>query len=99
MASEENWNADMALGETMLDNWLANYQSSYGQVKPKVIILSAAGGGMKSSVFTFRGLQMLDSLTNDDVSNHTLLMSGASGGMYGLSYWRELLIEGSTKQY
>ena len=92
MASEEHWISDAALGEEMLNNWLENYQSSYGEIKPKVVILSAAGGGMKSGVFTFKGLQILDSLSNDKVSDHTLLMSGASGGMYGLSYWRELLL-------
>ncbi len=92
MASNEHWNEDFALGELMLNNWLKRHEKVHGKTKPKVVIISAAGGGMKAGVFAFRGLQMLDSLSVNKVSENTLLMSGASGGMFGLAYWRELLL-------
>lgn len=92
MASDTHWNADFSHGEVMLNNWLERYQEVNGKTKPKVVIVSAAGGGMKAGVFTFRGLQILDSLSFNKVSENTLLMTGASGGMFGLAYWRELLL-------
>ncbi|MCB9255778.1 MAG: hypothetical protein H6579_01460 [Chitinophagales bacterium] len=60
--------------------------------KPKLMIVLATGGGSRSATFTMKVIQTLDSLSNGEVMKHTALMSGASGGMMGLAYYRELYL-------
>jgi hypothetical protein len=52
--------------------------------------LCASGGGQRAAVWTLRSLQVADSMTGGKLFNQSILMTGASGGMVGLSYYREL---------
>ncbi len=74
-----------------LENWKARYQEKYGEdVLPHAAFVSASGGGLRSAFWTFRTMQYLDSISNGRLSDEVRLFSGASGGMFGLSYFREL---------
>lgn len=70
-----------------LDYWKA---ATGNQDKPPLIILSVSGGGSRAAFWTFRALQYTDSLTGGKVSNSTVMLTGASGGMMGAAYWRSL---------
>ncbi|MEM7659169.1 MAG: patatin-like phospholipase family protein [Bacteroidota bacterium] len=76
-----------------LDRWLAHHQAEHGAgSRPKAVFVSASGGGIRSALWTFQALQHLDSLTAGELSEDIRLMTGASGGMFGQSYFRELLM-------
>lgn len=86
LASEKNVNEDKAYYEQVLNNWKAKQQ----QDSPVAVIINVSGGGIRSAAFTMNVLQRLDSLTNGELMNHTVLITGASGGMLGAAYFREL---------
>lgn len=92
LANEAIYKADRAATIVYLENWKANYQAKYGpEAKPRAVFLTASGGGLRSAYWTFRVLQRLDSLSNGQLTDETRLLTGASGGMIGLSYYRELM--------
>ncbi len=68
-----------------------NYQLST-QKKPHLFVVCVSGGGLKATAWAMRVLQKADSLTSGKFSAHTALMTGASGGMLGAAYYRELLL-------
>jgi len=74
---------------TILENWKENL----GEEKPKMIITSVSGGGLKAAVWAMKVLQASDSLTQGHFMEHTTLMTGASGGMMGTAYYRSLHLE------
>ena len=71
-----------------LDNW----KVKTNEPKPKLIVLNTSGGGLRSAMWTFNVLQKLDSATDGKLSRHTQMITGASGGMVGAAYYRELLL-------
>ncbi|GAB4421281.1 MAG: hypothetical protein OHK0039_35900 [Bacteroidia bacterium] len=76
-----------------LNRWKRRYQQKYGyHTKPRAVFVTASGGGLRSAYWTFQTLQQLDSLTSGRLSDEIRLMSGASGGMFGQAYFRELYL-------
>lgn len=69
---------------------LTNWRSKFGADKPKMLFVCASGGGQRSALWTFNVLQFVDSITNGDLIKHTQLFTGASGGVIGAAYYREL---------
>ena len=76
-------------------NILRNWKSKQVLKKPKLVIVNVSGGGSRSALWSFLVLRQLDSLTQGDFSNSVHLITGASGGMIGASYYRELLLQKS----
>ncbi len=72
-----------------LDNWKEKQNSK----KPKLVIINTSGGGLRSALWTFSVMQHLDSITNNQFVNQVQMITGASGGMIGAAYYRELLIK------
>jgi hypothetical protein len=70
----------------VLDRWKARQD----RPRPKLFLINVSGGGTRSATFTMCVLQKLDSLTGGDLMRRTFLMTGASGGMLGATYFREL---------
>lgn len=70
----------------ILDNWKAKQTED----KPQMIVLSVSGGGHRSAAFTMKVLQEIDMGTKGMFFNKTALITGASGGMLGAAYFREL---------
>ncbi|MEP7265575.1 MAG: patatin-like phospholipase family protein, partial [Bacteroidota bacterium] len=85
------YNVDVAQTIEVLEKWKAKWKTR-GVDKPKMVILNFSGGGLRSIVFSFRTLQVIDSVYNGDLLNYTRLMCGSSGGMISASYYRELFL-------
>lgn len=93
IASEENIRTDILVTQVALNQWRSDYQLYNGPyAKPKAVILCVSGGGLRSAYFTTRILQKLDSLTDGRIIDQTRLITGASGGMIGAAYFRELYL-------
>lgn len=87
--------ADMAHTIAILEKWKAR-QQAMGIEKPRLVVLNVSGGGLRSCVFTFRTMQVLDSIYKGELLHHTAFASGSSGGMIGLCYYRELFLRNRT---
>ncbi|MEM6264435.1 MAG: hypothetical protein AAGI38_18110, partial [Bacteroidota bacterium] len=91
LSDEAQYEADRVYTLQMLENWRQHYQQTYGyHQRPKAVIVSSSGGGLRSSFWTFSILQQLDSLTEGIFSDNIRLYTGASGGTIGSAYFREL---------
>ena len=87
-ASAANMEADKQQMLQVLNNW----KKKQGAEKPVMYLLNFSGGGNRSACFTMNVLQHLDSVTHGDLMKRTFLMTGASGGMLGAAYFRELYL-------
>lgn len=86
LASDENMEADKQAFIQRLNAWKAKQKEE----KPILYIINTSGGGVRSATFTFNVLQRLDSLMQGDLMKKTLFINGASGGLLGAAYFREL---------
>jgi hypothetical protein len=73
----------------ILQNWRAKFDGP----KPKLVILSASGGGQRAALWSMKTLQAADSATNGQLFNSAALITGSSGGVIGASYYRELVLK------
>jgi hypothetical protein len=55
-----------------------------------MVILCVSGGGQRASLWTYNVLQELQDRTNNRFFGQTVLITGASGGLIGAGYFREL---------
>jgi hypothetical protein len=78
--------ADKANMLQILENWKKNQAAE----KPVMIFINVSGGGLRSGTFVMNTLQQLDSAVNGKLMQHTMMISGASGGMLAATYYREL---------
>ena len=86
LASPANIDADKQNMISILDTW----KKKQGTDKPLLVLMNTSGGGHRSATFTMSVLQYLDSITNGTIMSKTFLINGASGGMIGAAYFREL---------
>jgi hypothetical protein len=82
---------DMDSTIAILNNWKAKNTSVKGK-KPKMVLIATSGGGLRAASWTVNVLQTADSLLNGGLLDHTTLITGASGGMLGAGYLRELYL-------
>lgn len=82
----ERFEADKQMGIAHLNAWKARQS----EAQPPLVIVTVSGGGSRSAYWTFRALQYADSLSGGDLFRRTALISGASGGMLGAAFWRNL---------
>ena len=73
----------------ILENWRAKFPEDE---KPKMVFLCVSGGGQRAALWTLNTLQNADSATNGELFKHTMLITGASGGLIGASYFREMAL-------
>lgn len=73
----------------ILHNWRAKFPLDE---KPKMVFICTSGGGQRSALWTMRTLQTADSLTEGALMRHSMLITGASGGLVGAGYYRELVL-------
>jgi len=93
LAGPKDYQADRAATLAALNSWKRQYHQRYGwNRKPRAVFVMASGGGLRSAFWTFHTLQQLDSLTEGRLSDEIRLMTGASGGMFGQAYFRELYL-------
>jgi len=86
LCSEDHVAADKANMLRILERWKVRQ----GVEKPVLFLVNTSGGGNRSATFTMSILQRLDSLCGGQLMRKTFLITGASGGMLGAAYFREL---------
>ncbi len=64
--------------------------------KPKLVIISCSGGGLRASLWTLYAMQYTDSILNGDLFKHTQFITGSSGGLIGAAYMREIYLQSLT---
>lgn len=82
---------------SILNNWKNKFgQTDKNNPKPKIIFINASGGGLRSAVWTMKILQDVDSMMQGKLMGKVFMITGASGGMLGASYYRELFLRKMT---
>lgn len=77
--------------EKILSNWKQKIQTPPTE-KPKMIIFSVSGGGLKAALWSMQVMRKANEHLQGDLMKHTTLITGASGGLVGMSYLRELYL-------
>lgn len=90
LCAPDKLEADKANMLKVLENWKKRQS---GEGKPVMLIINTSGGGTRSACFTFNMLQKLDSICGGNLMRKTFLINGASGGMLGAAYFRELCLQ------
>lgn len=89
---------DVQKGLQQLEHWKKKVAPDGS--KPKLVLLSVSGGGLKAAVWAMQVMRQADSRTQGQFLQHTNLITGASGGMMGAGYYRDLyLSEQMTKPW
>ena len=89
LASLQHFQQDSLHTVQILNNW-KNKHAKNGIEKPKMFLISASGGGLLATTWTTHVMQHLDKATQGEFLNNTTLMTGASGGMIGMAYMRDV---------
>ncbi|MDX2197231.1 MAG: patatin-like phospholipase family protein [Cytophagales bacterium] len=89
LSSHHNYDNDYKNGINILENWKAKQDTTR---KPKLMIIAASGGGQRAAVWTMSVLQKADSTIGGNVLKYATCITGASGGLVGASYFRELYL-------
>ncbi len=92
LCTEEQIERDKQQMIGILEKWKAKQGSS----RPYLYIINTSGGGNRSANFTMNVLQRLDSIAGGGLMDKIFLITGASGGMLGASYYRELSAPGRS---
>ncbi len=79
----------------MLENWRKKFPPDQ---KPRMVFLCASGGGKRAALWTLTALQAADSLTKGKLMEKSILITGASGGLIGASYFRELVLREKSSE-
>lgn len=92
LGQDDQFKHDKAYTLLALENWKKKHQKLNPNEKPKMVFLCVSGGGQRAAVWTMRTMQVVDSALNGRLMQHTMLISGASGGLVGAAYFRELYL-------
>ncbi|MFN0033121.1 MAG: hypothetical protein ACKVOR_13255 [Flavobacteriales bacterium] len=89
--SEQTVAVDVQSGLQLLNNRLSQMTAMNDSTeKPKLVIINTSGGGSRSAFWTMRAMAYADSMCGGKLMNQCVLVTGASGGMLGAAYMREL---------
>ncbi len=91
LCAPENIQEDKQATMDILNNWLEK-RKAVGDERPRMVIFCASGGGLKASLMAIEALHRADSLMQGDFMPRIALMAGASGGMLGMAWYRELYL-------
>lgn len=80
----------------ILENWGKKFD---GKTKPKMVFVCASGGGKRAALWTLAAMQAADSMTSGKFIDHTILITGASGGLIGASYFREAVLREKSGEH
>ena len=82
--------ADARAQENTLRAWLDhNQRLPNAEAKPKLIIVNTSGGGSRAMLWTYRCLEVADSLLGGQLMQRTSLITGSSGGLIGAAFYRQ----------
>jgi len=84
---------DIDLSLQILEKWRGNFPAD---TKPKLILITTSGGGQRAALWTLKVLQEAEKASGQQLIKHTRLITGASGGMIGAAFFRELYLQNLT---
>lgn len=87
LASPDSIIKDKAVTLNILNNWRNKFPEDQ---KPKMVFVTVSGGGKRAALWAMTALQTVDSITHGAAMENTTLITGASGGLIGASFYREL---------
>ncbi|GAB2616120.1 hypothetical protein GCM10026987_11980 [Belliella aquatica] len=73
----------------ILENWKAKFPT---ELKPRMIFITTSGGGQRAALWTMNVLQHIEEASQGQVFKHTQMVTGASGGVVGAAFFRELYL-------
>lgn len=85
--NKEKVNNDREATIGILDNWKAKQKEE----KPNAVFLCVSGGGQRAALWTMNTLFYADSAVGN-LMDRSVLITGASGGIIGAAYYRELAL-------
>ena len=88
--AENDLLADLQHQQLMLENWHKKASLIQGTNKPRLLIVNCSGGGLRSAMWTFHVFEELDQRLKGQFFPNVQMITGASGGMIGASYYRDL---------
>lgn len=77
----------------ILENWKGKFPNDS---LPKLVIVASSGGGQRAALWTLKVLQSVHEINNGDVIKHATLFTGASGGVIGEAFFREIYLQSLT---
>jgi hypothetical protein len=76
---------------------LEKWKLRQADAKPKMIITCVSGGGQRAALWTMNVMMNANEVLEGDLMKKTALITGASGGMIGAAYYRELYLRSLTE--
>jgi hypothetical protein len=73
----------------ILENWKSKFPQDS---KPKMVFVATSGGGQRAALWTVRVLQEAEKVSSNQFFKHTQMVTGASGGVVGAAFFRELYL-------
>ncbi len=90
IANPQNVSSDIEKTIQILEKWKKRIAPT--TAKPKMILFNTSGGGIRGAVWAMQVLKESDKVLNGKVLDQTVLITGASGGILGAAYMRELYL-------
>lgn len=88
--THEKYEQDKLATISVLNKWKARNATGG---KPKLLIQCVSGGGQRAALWTMIAMQQANNNLKGNLMNHMFMITGASGGMVGAAYYRELYSE------
>ncbi len=95
--SAAHYQQDTANTLAILNTWQQREVAAHGTL-PKMVLICTSGGGLRSALWTTTALQAADSLTEGRLMDQARLITGASGGLIGAAYFRELVLQKKKRE-
>ena len=92
-----HYQQDTANTLKILNTWQQQEVAAHGTL-PKMVLICTSGGGLRSALWTTTALQAADSLTEGRLMDQARLITGASGGLIGAAYFRELVLQKKRRE-
>ncbi len=89
---------DIEHHEKILDRWYEKATMLQDTIKPKLVLVNCSGGGLRAAMWSFYVLQQLNTNTENEFFDNVHMITGASGGMVGAAYYRELALQSMTSE-
>ncbi|MDG1914656.1 MAG: hypothetical protein P8I55_08705 [Crocinitomix sp.] len=82
----------------ILEKWKTKASLAQGTDNPKLVILNCSGGGLRAAMWTHYIMQEADERTGGSFFKSTHMITGASGGMIGAAYFRDIYANASFEE-
>lgn len=77
----------------ILENWRKKFPENS---RPKMVFVTVSGGGQRAALWTLKVLQEVQQVTDQQIFKHTQMITGASGGIIGASFFREIFLRSQS---